>query len=59
VKRILILDDEADITFALKQALTDNGFEQVDTFNDPLYALSSFKGLFFLALLTSRIVLFV
>jgi DNA-binding response OmpR family regulator len=50
VKRILIIDDEADITFALKQALTDNGFEQVDTFNDPLLALRSFKGLFFLVI---------
>ena len=36
MKRILIIKEEADITFALKQALTDNGFEQVDTFNDPL-----------------------
>jgi DNA-binding response OmpR family regulator len=50
VKRILIIKEEADITFALKQALTDNGFEQVDTFNDPLLALRSFKGLFFLVI---------
>ena len=42
-KRILIIDDETDITIALKKALTDNGFEQVDTFNDPLLALKSFK----------------
>jgi DNA-binding response OmpR family regulator len=39
VKRILIIKEEADISFASKQALTDNGFEQVDTFNDPLLAL--------------------
>ena len=42
-KRILIIDDETDITIALKKALTANGFEQVDTFNDPLLALKSFK----------------
>jgi len=42
-KRILIIDDETDITIALKKALTDNGFEQVETFNDPLLALNSFK----------------
>ncbi len=42
-KRILIIDDETDITIALKKALTDNGFEQVETFNDPLLALKSFK----------------
>ena len=50
MKRILIIDDEADITFASEQALTDNGFEQVDTFNDPLLSLRSFKGLFFLVI---------
>jgi DNA-binding response OmpR family regulator len=38
VKRILIIKEEADITFSLKQALTDNGFEQVDTFTEPLLA---------------------
>lgn len=42
-KRILIINDETDITIALKKALTDNGFEQVETFNDPLLALKSFK----------------
>ena len=42
-KRILIIDDETDITIALTKALTDNGFEQVETFNDPLLALKSFK----------------
>jgi CheY-like chemotaxis protein len=42
-KRILIVDDDAYITFALRKALIDNGFKQVDTFNDPLKALESFK----------------
>jgi DNA-binding NtrC family response regulator len=42
-KRILIVDDEADVTFVLKRALTDNGFEQVDSFTDPLLALKGFR----------------
>jgi DNA-binding response OmpR family regulator len=41
-KRILLVDDEFDITFALSMGLEDNGFV-VDTFNDPLLALQSFK----------------
>jgi DNA-binding response OmpR family regulator len=40
--RILLVDDEQDITFALGIALEDNGFV-VDSFNDPLLALQSFK----------------
>jgi DNA-binding response OmpR family regulator len=41
-RRILLVDDEQDITFALSIGLEDNGFV-VDTFNDPLLALQSFK----------------
>jgi two-component system, OmpR family, response regulator ChvI len=41
-RRILLVDDEPDIAFALSIGLEDNGFE-VDTFNDPLLALQSFK----------------
>jgi DNA-binding response OmpR family regulator len=41
-KRILLVDDEPDITFALSIGLEDNGFA-VDAFNDPLLALQSFK----------------
>jgi DNA-binding response OmpR family regulator len=41
-KRILFVDDEQDITFAIGIGLEDNGFV-VDTFNDPLLALQSFK----------------
>ena len=41
-KRILLVDDEQDITFALGIGLEDNGFV-VDSFNDPLLALQSFK----------------
>jgi DNA-binding response OmpR family regulator len=41
-KRILIVDDEHDITFVFKTGLEDNGFV-VDTFNDPQLAISNFK----------------
>src|SRR5919198_5463371 len=40
--RILLVDDDVDITTSLKIGLEDNGFA-VDAFNDPLEALSSFK----------------
>jgi CheY-like chemotaxis protein len=40
--RILLVDDDIDITTSLKIGLEDNGFA-VDVFNDPLLALSSFK----------------
>jgi CheY-like chemotaxis protein len=42
--RILIVDDEEDVTFFLKEALEDYGGFEVDTFNDPLVALSSFNN---------------
>jgi len=41
-KRILIVDDEHDITFVFKTGLEDNGFV-VDTFNDPQLSISNFK----------------
>ena len=41
--RILIIDDEQDITFFLKEALEGYGGFEVVTFNDPLLALSSFN----------------
>lgn len=41
-KRILLVDDEADITAALSMALVEYGFD-VDSYNDPLAALSKFK----------------
>ena len=43
-RRILIVDDEPDITSSFKEALRDNGFEQVETANDPLLALKNFKA---------------
>lgn len=40
--RIAIVDDEPDITEALKKGLEQNGFA-VETFNDPRLALSNFR----------------
>jgi CheY-like chemotaxis protein len=49
--RILIVDDEVDITTIYTLGLQDNGFK-VDAFNDPLQALSDLKnGSYNLALL--------
>ena len=42
--RILIIDDESDITLAFKKSLRDKGFEQVETVNDPILALKNFKA---------------
>jgi DNA-binding NtrC family response regulator len=41
-KRILIVDDEPDNSLVFRIGLEDNGFE-VNTFNDPILALSNFK----------------
>ena len=41
--RIMLVDDDVDITTVLKIGLEDNGFA-VDTFNDPVQALSNFKA---------------
>ena len=50
-KRILLVDDERDITIAFRMGLESNGFI-VDTFNDPQEALSNFKaGLYDLLLI--------
>jgi two-component system, OmpR family, response regulator ChvI len=50
-KRILLVDDEHDITFALSIGLENKGFV-VDTFNDPQEALSNFNaGLYDLLLI--------
>ncbi len=54
-KRILLVDDEPDITIALEAALEESGFFQVDTFNDAESTLSGFKpGHYDLALLDIR-----
>jgi len=41
-KRILIVDDDSDITVFFKLALNDAGFD-ADVYNDPIEALSNFK----------------
>jgi two-component system, OmpR family, response regulator ChvI len=41
-RRILVVDDEPDNTSVFKIGLEDGEFE-VNTFNDPLLALSAFK----------------
>jgi two-component system response regulator VanR len=55
IKRILVVDDEQDITYTLKTTLGDSGFFQVDTFNDAESALCIFRpSLYDLALLDIR-----
>ena len=41
-KKILVVDDEPDITLTLRSVLQEGGFE-VFSFNDPLLVLKSFK----------------
>ena len=40
--KILVVDDEPDITTSIKNGLQRHGFE-IDVFNDPLKALTSYK----------------
>ena len=42
-KRILIVDDEVDITLSFSLALEDSGLFEVNTYNDPLVALSEYR----------------
>jgi CheY-like chemotaxis protein len=51
-KRILIVDDEPDITFTLRIVLEENGFKEVDVFNEPLLALQNFKSRVYSLLIT-------
>ena len=41
-KRILVVDDESDLTLFYRMSLEFHGFE-VETFNDPRNALSNFQ----------------
>ena len=53
-RKILIVDDEPDITSTFDMILQMNGFE-VNSYNDPLLALSNFKpGQYGLALIDIR-----
>jgi two-component system, OmpR family, response regulator ChvI len=45
-KKVLIVDDEPDVTETFKLGLEQNGFS-VDTYNDPEIALSNFKSDFY------------
>ncbi len=45
-KRILLVDDEADIIFTMKDILEEERFK-VDTFNDPTIALESYRTNFY------------
>jgi DNA-binding response OmpR family regulator len=50
-KKVLAVDNEPDMTTILKMALEHEGFS-IDTFNDPMLALESFKpNLYGLAIL--------
>jgi CheY-like chemotaxis protein len=51
-KRILIVDDEPDITFTLRIILEENGFTEVDVYNEPLLALQNFKSRVYSLLIT-------
>jgi len=46
VKDILLVDDELDVIYAIRNILEDNGF-QIDSFNDPLTALKSYRSNFY------------
>ena len=46
MKKILLVDNEVDITFALENALDNYGFK-VDAFNDSIEALKSYKSNFY------------
>jgi DNA-binding response OmpR family regulator len=41
-KRVLIVDDEPDLTLSLKMVLEQNGFK-VDSFTDPVSAFENYK----------------
>jgi CheY-like chemotaxis protein len=41
-KRLLLVDDDVDITNSFSLALEDSGLFLVDTYNDPLAALSNY-----------------
>jgi DNA-binding response OmpR family regulator len=45
-KNILLIDDEPDITFTIKNILEDEGFK-VDSFADPIIALKSYRSNFY------------
>jgi CheY-like chemotaxis protein len=51
-KRILLVDDEPDITYTLSRVLEDNGFSDVDVYNEPLLIVENFKSCIYSLLIT-------
>jgi DNA-binding response OmpR family regulator len=45
-KKILLVDDEPDVTYTIQKILEDYGFK-VDSFNDPILALNNYKAYFY------------
>jgi len=45
-KKILLVDDEPDVTYTIKNILEDNEYN-VDSFNDPILALNYYKVNFY------------
>jgi DNA-binding NtrC family response regulator len=43
MEKILVIDDEQDITFSLKTVLEENRYACVDTFNDPIDVISKYN----------------
>jgi CheY-like chemotaxis protein len=46
IKKIFLVDNEIDITYALENALENYGFK-VDSFNDPILALDNYQTNFY------------
>jgi len=46
LKKILLVDDEPDVIYTIKNILEDNEF-QVNTFNDPITALKTYTSNFY------------
>ena len=56
-KRILIIDDDPDITITLRMSLEDNGFK-ADSYTDPVLAFENFReGLYDLVIWISKCLL--
>ena len=51
-KRILLVDDEPDITYTFSRVLEDNGFSDVDVYNEPLLIVENFKSCIYSLLIT-------
>jgi CheY-like chemotaxis protein len=51
-EKILIVDDEPDITFTLRTVLEENGFKEIDVYNEPLLALQNFNSCVYSLLIT-------